>query len=350
MAVTLQSFGGGNFSGSIEVSGASLPGVIDFGSSYSAVLGSLTLASTSMLFGYWVGYPAPNNPYVAPTSVTFGGNACTVACHASGFSLGSGQPDRELVMWFCPLTSGTTFSDYKLRITWPGSVTSIFGLAGEIACAYGVDATATALLTGAEAVITLGNNVNPDQCTFPSSISAAVGDMIMTVSGAYNWAYSAAAPVVSTPSGYTNTTGGFVLTSGQVYAMASKPVSVATADTISWQYYRATSSGAWAATAFVLKAPLAPPPVVNPSFIAPITYFVKPDNVPFVVWAAKMNSALNAREGALIVSDEKNWKTWASRIVTLSSINYLTPPSPLNYTDWRAWARDFIRTLSLSGL
>jgi hypothetical protein len=87
----------------------------------------------------------------------------------------------------------------------------------------------------------------------------------------------------------------------------------------------------------------------NPSFRAPINYIVQPGNLTFVQWASKMNISLNAKGDSLIVSDEKRWKEWASRVVTSQSIGFLSPPNPSPYNDWRAWARDLLLTLSLSG-
>jgi hypothetical protein len=276
--------------------------------------------------------------------------------------IGVSQPQRTLQFWLLPLTGSSTFTftpvgttNYlKLIVTYPASVNvGVFDIHGTLLVATGADPTATLAFPNAQAQAVTGAGVAPTLLPFSSPLVGATGDMIVTV-GSYsdygNASVGTNDPYVSSPAGYNLTSEADNGSGSGSFQTAYKICSGATSDSVVWAVPTAYASNAYfAIMGITLKAASGGGGGENPSFTAPAIYMVQPGNLTFVQWASKMNLALNKKGGDIIVSDESQWKSWASRIVTSQSLGYLTPPIPGPYTDWRAWARDLLRTLSLSG-
>ena len=323
---------------------------------------NLNYSNKPMVVVVCYAYPSPNDPITTPVSATFGGNAMTLLARANGHGSGL-QPDREISVWVLPMTTSTVISttlygnvNYaKFQVTWPVSVTHNYAFMCDMFIAQNVDPVAT-VAAAAYASYFPSTGLSPQVMTFPSANAGVVNDMLMSTMswGNYGNVMSPADDCALTipASGYSTIAVGAdpLGTSTSQFTTAYKTLSGAESDTYTWQVPPSYPAAAfWLGMYWVLKAVSGGGGGGFPSVISTPSYIVQPGNLPFVQWASKMNNSLNAKGDSLIVSDERKWKEWASKIVTSQAISFLSPPNPTPYTDWRAWARDLIRTLSLSG-
>jgi hypothetical protein len=334
--------------------GAGLTTYYDFQWGFGGVgafgpLGSLNTQTGAMLVFMIEADPNPGSPQ--PTSADFGGNACTIGpFYHTAYHI--------FQTYLLPVTAGMSFSvsphaatQVRLTLTYPGTVSGFFGSFGEMISFTGVDSVATLAFPGASTESVLGTLPGVCVWTPTNTLTGATGDCLVcstTFQALGNAGSGASGEQTVQNAGYTQTPGA-IDGYNRYVTTAFKVLLAATTDTITWQTITDFHNFPLVFIQLVLKALSGPPPVNNPSFTAPATYMVQPGNLTFVQWASKMNLALNKKGGDLIVSDESQWKSWASRIVTSQSFSYLSPPIPGPYTDWRAWARDLLRTLSLSG-
>lgn len=72
---------------------------------------------------------------------------------------------------------------------------------------------------------------------------------------------------------------------------------------------------------------------------------IDPRGLDVIEWCNFMTQNLQGRAAPPAVSDEKQWKSWASTVCQAPSIARHNPPSPWLFDDWRQWAELFNLTV-----
>lgn len=230
--------------------------VIDFGGVSGLDMSTIDLSQNACLVFVLETYPYP---YSVP-SVTFNGYSCTVGPVATG---AGSQPERSRFYAILPLTTGMTFADSKLTVTYPGTAL-VFACSGTVTAWYGVSASSTiSALAAGLAQVTAYNGTNPDNFAFSSTISGSVGDVLLTFGGPQDWGGGTQYPYVSSPSGYTLISD-FKLNGGSFYSsLYYKTLSGSETDSIVLSLNETASGVYFGMLAMRLVAASVPPPVIT---------------------------------------------------------------------------------------
>jgi hypothetical protein len=71
---------------------------------------------------------------------------------------------------------------------------------------------------------------------------------------------------------------------------------------------------------------------------------IQPIDMDFDTWASKIIHALDLH--IYVQPDQDTWQTWARFMCDQFPLNTINFPSPNDYSDWRAWAFDFLRVVT----
>lgn len=73
---------------------------------------------------------------------------------------------------------------------------------------------------------------------------------------------------------------------------------------------------------------------------------VLPIGISFHRWASTLQTDFSTEEVPLPPADEKNWKSWAIRVVDRNVFNNDNIPDPRHFETWQLWASRVAQALN----
>jgi hypothetical protein len=64
-------------------------------------------------------------------------------------------------------------------------------------------------------------------------------------------------------------------------------------------------------------------------------------------WTDAMTVDLDTYGPLPRLDDDEKWRDWAVAVITLPGISVFSPPSPVEFDDWRTWADRFNQAVPL---
>ena len=131
-------------------------------------------------------------PFGAPTSVAFGGNACAAGPAVS--NVGTVRQSRNLQAYVLPYSAGMTFTTVNvggvlyapLEITYSGGVVTQGKIVAQMVVLQNVVASSTINFPGAVSGTVASAGTNPVSANAGAAVTGLVNDMIISVAGFYD--------------------------------------------------------------------------------------------------------------------------------------------------------------------